>query len=324
MEQDNLTSSDFYTSQRSHLSIHEYLLHDTPVVNKFKEILANPQIIEGKTILEIGAGTGLFSMIAAREGRAKHVYAWEPSKMSIYAAQNVKDNQLNETVTVLTGPLDSLRLDEHVDIIFTTSFNFGLVFESLYSDFIKAKTLFGNENTILLPNKISLFIVGATQSFLKTPSYWNNDVYGFNYTAMNSMNDHLAETTLMAPCRICTNTCEYLTIDTNGQCDPCNLFGSFDLEVSKEGILQCFTTWFDLSFLINGKEVFISTSPYESDTHWVQLSFALRKTIQVNKGDCIKGTLTISIINQYSKPILFDINYSINSSESTEQRFSLN
>ena len=324
MEEDTLSSSDFYKSQRSHISVQACLLHDTPVIEKFKQIFSNPQIIEGKNVLEIGAGTGLFSMIAAKEGKAKHVYSWEPSKMSIYTKENIRDNNLEDKVSVLTGPFEELQIEDQIDIIFTATFNFGLVFESLYSDFVKAKEKFGTDSTIVFPSNISLFVCGATKSMLNIPNYWDKSVYGFDYKAMKTMNDNLAETLLMAPCRICTNNCNYLNIKTNEKNDPFTLGNSFELTVTKDGNLQSLVTWFDLHFSIDqNNEVVISTSPYEIDTHWVQLDFPLPHIIDVKAGDKIHGSITSRIINKFSRPILFDINLAINSQESQKLQFVL-
>ena len=53
-------------------------------------------------VLDVGCGTGILSMFAARAG-AKHVYGVECSKIAESAAKIVEANNLTDTVTIIKG-----------------------------------------------------------------------------------------------------------------------------------------------------------------------------------------------------------------------------
>jgi predicted RNA methylase len=55
-------------------------------------------IVKGKTVLDVGAGTGFLSVIAAKAG-ASHVYAVEYSEMADYAKQFIDDNECTDNIT---------------------------------------------------------------------------------------------------------------------------------------------------------------------------------------------------------------------------------
>jgi protein arginine N-methyltransferase 1 len=72
-------------------------------------IMQNSHLFEGKTVLDVGCGTGILSMFAAKAG-AKHVYGIDCSSIVEQARKIVDINGFSDQITILKG---KVRLVQH-------------------------------------------------------------------------------------------------------------------------------------------------------------------------------------------------------------------
>ncbi|MBN2798409.1 MAG: 50S ribosomal protein L11 methyltransferase [Deltaproteobacteria bacterium] len=98
---------------------HLRLLSDAPRNEALLELLRRRA--PGNRVLEIGCGTGLLSLAAAKLG-ARKVYAVEPTPLVEVAEQLVRDNGLQGIVEVLRGEVQDLA-PRPVDLVFSELLN---------------------------------------------------------------------------------------------------------------------------------------------------------------------------------------------------------
>ena len=81
---------DYYYGSYSSFYIHEEMLKDSVRTRSYQQAIENnPEDFKDKIVLDIGAGTGILSIFAARAG-AKHVYAVENADIAYFAEEIVK------------------------------------------------------------------------------------------------------------------------------------------------------------------------------------------------------------------------------------------
>jgi len=91
---DDASKHDYYFGSYSSHHIHEEMLKDTVRTLTYQAAIeGNPEDFKDKVVLDIGCGTGILSIFAARAG-AKHVYAVDNAEIALHARAIVKKNGL--------------------------------------------------------------------------------------------------------------------------------------------------------------------------------------------------------------------------------------
>lgn len=100
---EDMTSRDYYFDSYAHFGIHEEMLKDEVRTLTYRNsIYHNRHLFSGKVVVDIGCGTGILSMFAAKAG-AKKVIAIECSNIVDYAREIIERNKLDHIITIVKG-----------------------------------------------------------------------------------------------------------------------------------------------------------------------------------------------------------------------------
>jgi len=101
---------DYYFDSYSHFGIHEEMLKDEVRTRGYmRAITQNKHLFKDKIVMDVGCGTGILCMFAAKAG-AKHVYGIECAGIITQARQIVKDNGFESQITLIEGKVEEIEL----------------------------------------------------------------------------------------------------------------------------------------------------------------------------------------------------------------------
>ncbi|VVC87905.1 unnamed protein product, partial [Leptidea sinapis] len=186
---EEMTSRDYYFDSYAHFGIHEEMLKDEVRTLTYRNAMChNKHLFKGKTVLDIGCGTGILSMFAAKAGAAK-VIAVECSNIVDYARKIVEANRLSDIIEIVKGKVEEVELPvDKVDIIISEWMGYCLFYESMLDTVLFARDKWLKPDGMLFPDRCTLFICGIEDRQYKDEKInWWDDVYGFDMSSIRKV-----------------------------------------------------------------------------------------------------------------------------------------
>ncbi|XP_047437520.1 protein arginine N-methyltransferase 3 [Mugil cephalus] len=286
-----------YFSSYGHYSIHEEMLKDKVRTESYRDFMyRNPEVFKDKVVLDVGCGTGILSMFAARAG-AKKVIAVDQSEIIYQAMDIVRSNQLEDKITLIKGRIEDIKLPvEKVDIIISEWMGYFLLFESMFDSVLYARDLYLADGGSVYPDlcNISLAALGDTQKHRDHIAFWD-DVYGFNMACMKKAVVPEALVEVVKAETLVSEPTVIQTLDCNSLClSELEFASDFCLKITNTADCTAIVGYFDIFFDKGcSNKVMFSTGPQVTKTHWKQTVFLLEKPVSVQAGDELKGKITV-------------------------------
>ena len=317
-----------YFKSYGNIGVHELMIKDKPRTLAYKQFMEkNVNLIKDKVVLDVGAGTGILSLFAARSG-AKKVYAVEASDIGTLCEAIVKANKYERVITVIKGVVENVELPEKVDVIISEWMGFYLLHESMLESVLYARDKWLKEDGIMLPSHAAIYAcpVNMSEYCKENIDCWT-DVYDFDFTPLFEQKVaallqqptvvHLNEKQLLSKrellARYDMKTMEVTEIE--------EIEEQMSFVVNADSELHGFALWFDVRFTpdltdeqygltcmekvklekdeessktavnaVNGSHVChvtLDTSPFVPETHWKQTVCFLPATVSVKNSETI-------------------------------------
>eukprot|EP00835_Amoeboradix_gromovi_P001293 NODE_56_length_25944_cov_0.235287.p7 type:complete len:343 gc:universal NODE_56_length_25944_cov_0.235287:14352-15380(+) len=285
---------DYYFDSYSHFGIHEEMLKDDVRTDTYrKAIVFNKHLFKEKVVLDVGCGTGILSMFAAKAG-AKKVYAIDNANI-IFQAEAIMRHNGFENIECIKGKMEEIELPESVDIIISEWMGYFLLYESMLPTVLYARDKFLKKDGLILPDRCTMEIALIEDAEYKDEKidFWD-DVYGFDYSCLKPivLREPLVDTVNANAVSTRSFTMMDINLYTITVEDLKNINLQFKLTATKNDMAHAFVVWFDTYFRLD-KTVVFSTSPYAKYTHWKQTILYTKEPMALIKGDEINGTLNI-------------------------------
>ncbi|KAK4189888.1 S-adenosyl-L-methionine-dependent methyltransferase [Podospora australis] len=337
----------YYFESYAHNEIHETMLKDTIRTEAYRDfIYTNKHLFAGKTVLDIGCGTGILSMFCAKAGAAR-VLAVDNSAILDKARENIFNNGLDSIITCIRGKIEEVTLPvDQVDIIVSEWMGYCLLYEAMLPSVLYARDRYLKPDTgLLVPSHTSMWIAPVSDSEYVTENmtFWR-DVYGFDMKAMqegtyvNSRIEHM-------PADAVAGTAQCFRMLDLHTCTKEDLvftekWASTISEKAEN--LDGFLIWFDTFFAESRKEfvepsltwkewqaagrerVAFTTGPFDKETHWRQglmlIDRSKAKEVAVKAGTKISGEIEYAIPEGHHRGLNIKITWGLEEEEEGEKQ----
>merc|ERR1712212_1284861 len=150
---EEMTSKDYYFDSYAHFGIHEEMLKDEVRTLTYRNSMYhNRHLFKDKIVLDVGCGTGILSMFAAKAG-AKKVYGVEMSNIVQHAKKIVSTNGLADKVTIVRGKSEEIALPvEKVDVVISEWMGYCLFYESMLDSVLYARDKWLAPDGLMFPD----------------------------------------------------------------------------------------------------------------------------------------------------------------------------
>ncbi|KAI0783458.1 protein arginine N-methyltransferase [Abortiporus biennis] len=225
-------------------------------------IMRNPEVFRDAVVLDVGCGTGILSLFAARAG-AKRVFAVDASDIAEKAEKIVKANGFENVITVIRGKIEDISLPDdvkHVDIIVSEWMGYALLYESMLDSVLRARDRFLKpQGGIMAPSQCQMMfaLCEAGEIFKERVGFWS-DIYGFDLSAMatevfeDAIVDVVGPETLASePVVVKDLHIKDITTSQLSFSTPFKLIGTTDRRTK----VRAFVLYFDTFFTVNGGPV---------------------------------------------------------------------
>lgn len=238
--------------------------------------------LEGKTVVEIGSGTGLIALLFAKYGAERVITCEMNANLAAVARRIVASTVYADRIHIInessTSAIARGLLPPRPDVIFTETLDCGVVGEGFMAVAEDIRDLAG-PNTVIMPG-----VVRQTAVLLESESLANlnraSAACGFDLRQLNefSTGNYFPVHTELHAHRFLNDpiTCrEYVYLD----CPPAQVRR---VQAQKSGTIHGALSWFAADF--GGSTV--CNEPF-SGSHWHQAFHPLPEEIHVEKGDTV-------------------------------------
>ncbi|CAJ1393857.1 unnamed protein product [Effrenium voratum] len=280
--------------------IHALMLGDTQRLGSYlAAIRCHRGAMEGKLVLDVGAGSAVLSMLCVLHGKAGHVFAVEASPgMASVARRLVEINAMQQKVTIIEGRVEEVELPGKVDIIISEWMGFYLVHESMLESVLAARDRWLKPQGLLLPSSGRIWAALVEAEELRKDLAAYEDLLGLDLRPVSSLElqryasqprvENLEPRRLLAEPVLFAELPDLRTLPPSGS-------RQFQAKLSfrswRRGFAAAVAFWFDVGF---GHDVVLKTDPGSPPTHWKQTVVYLGAFAEVEAGEVLAAEVTMA------------------------------
>ena len=267
--------------------VHRTMIRDRVRTEAFQRAI-NSVVRPGDTVLDVGAGSGILSMFAARAGAAR-VYAVERTPIAALAEQLAAANDVADTVTVIHGDVTDIELPEPVDVIVSEWLGGFGIDEGMLAPVIAARDRWLKPGGVMIPHTVTAWTALVHDRYLADMiEFLREDPFGLKLEVLveDTVNEiiysgtfrHLAADDLRSePRQLWTTNADRIPLEQAQAPHQAETL----LPVHNHGTANALALWFSAEL---APGISLSVGPGDPPTHWGMTTAPLRSAVQLTPG----------------------------------------
>jgi SAM-dependent methyltransferase len=272
------------------LEVHRTMIRDEARTEAFRraiEVVVRP----GDVVLDVGAGSGILSLFAARAGAAR-VYAVEATSVASVARELAVANGYGDVVQVFQGDAMEIELPEQVDVIVSEWLGGFGIDEGMLVPVIVARDRWLRPGGTMIPRTVTTWTslvhdryVGDHIGFLRSHPY------GLDLSLLADLSvheiiyagtfRHLAKADQRSePALLWSTDTESVTLDVAQSPHEAQV----TMKIQKGGTANALALWFNTEL---APEVELSVGPGDPHTHWGMTTAPLNAPVDLETGTTV-------------------------------------
>jgi hypothetical protein len=274
------------------LGPHRLMIRDSTRTEAFARAIEET-IKPGSVVLDVGAGTGIFSLMAARAGAAR-VYAVERTSVAGMVGRLAYINKLADVIRVIRQDVRAVTIPEKVDFIISEWMGSIGVDENMLGPVLWARDHFLKSKGVLIPRTVTAMAAPIATSIRPDTGFFFNRPYGFDLTPLAEPSLHellmirrcVQPSDLAAPSQALWKT-DVASDSPDVVRKPYSAHLKFSIK--KDALVSAIGAWFEAELT---PTIALTNAPDAQETHWGQLMLPLDKQLKLKAGDVLELKVT--------------------------------
>lgn len=274
------------------IEVHRTMICDRVRTEAFRRAI-NSVVRPGDIVLDVGAGSGILSLFAARAGAAR-VYAVERTTVSVLAQELASANGVAEIVQLIHGDVMDVELPERVDVIVSEWLGGFGIDEGMLPPVIAARDRWLKPGGAMVPRSVTAWTALVDDRHLgETVDFLQNNPYGLNLEALVAMTvnevsysgtfRHLtAGDTRSEPGRLWTTDANLISLEQAQATHEAETL----LQVHDTGTANALALWFSADL---APGISLAVGPGDPPTHWGMTTAPLRSPVELTPDMVIRA-----------------------------------
>jgi SAM-dependent methyltransferase len=242
----------------------------------------------GDVVLDVGAGTGILSLLAARAGAAK-VYAVEQTSIATLAGELAAANGLADTIEVIQGDITEVELPGKVDVVVSEWLGGFGIDEGMLAPVLVARDRWLARGGTMIPAVVVAWTALVYDSYItETMNFLREDPYGLDLRPLadKTVNEvfysgptrHLSTADLRSdPAQLWTTDAVSVSLEEARAAHEAEV----TLAVGADGIANALGLWFSAELAPGAT---LSVGPGDQPTHWGMTTAPLLEPVALEAG----------------------------------------